>query len=205
MNKKEMLWVEDDIPRLHMYLTEFSSRDNPIQDILKKYSITFAYDLEMAITLLNQRQFELHVLDGDFPSFMPNYEKEKLDGYIKKHFMNADIPIDRRAWWVGNREEVLLFRKLYRDYMKDKVSGPTVLFSANYDAPEHGHFYEIPTFTKSEENSNSVREKVRDSIEEDMYPYSADLHIEKHKKKVLKELNQWKCGGVDDFLNYILS
>jgi hypothetical protein len=85
MQRKKIFWLDDHPDILATsYIKEFSNGKVSADQLLEK--TVFAYDFEMGREILasGEYQFDLHIMDGDFPRVMEQVQVQRVDKFLQK-------------------------------------------------------------------------------------------------------------------------
>lgn len=163
MTYQRIFWLDDrpDFFDSLEYLTKEAGLSLDLSALVRR--TTFAFDFEMGREILERKQFDLHILDGDFPNQAPDGRRAALAAYLAKV---RDGPVN---YWeeypnYKNREEDIPnnFVPFYRTCLSRLSADKKVLvFSSSNEAPVLAYLFDIPIYAKNQDGEKVPLELVR--------------------------------------------
>ena len=132
---------------------------------------TFAFDLEMAIEIVTKEQFNVYILDADFPNRAPDERRGALEAYMQKVRggpVNHWNEYPRDGDHKGNvNNNGFLFYEQQRSHFA--ANGKVVVHSMSEAAPILAYLFDLPLYTKGND-----MEEVRRNITHDFERWQFD-------------------------------
>ncbi len=188
---------------------------------------TFAFDLEMAVEIVQREQFDLYILDADFPNRMPDERRSSLDAYLAKVRAGAvdhwkEYP---NAGDHGGTGDKKIYKNVYSNgfifYEQQRSRIPfeakVLMHSMSLAAPVLAYIFDLPIYKKGEHAGNGER-GIPDTIQRDFsswqfdhVPGAWDRFVQKNGGNVQKmslhpqaDLTSYEHGGRKELIERYL-
>jgi hypothetical protein len=143
MKYDKIFWLEDN-PTFLSWLVEDSDSGLNIKNLLKR--VTFAYDYEMGKDIIGKEDFDLCILDGDFPLKLDEKRRKYIDDFL------VATPLEGYKFkWADNYEDNMEynhFLKFYKECLSPKQK--VVVYSMSKEACYHAFKIGLPFYFKRE-------------------------------------------------------
>ncbi|GAG01548.1 unnamed protein product, partial [marine sediment metagenome] len=159
MGFSKIFWLEDYPDLLSKLASRFSLN---LEMILEK--TTFAHDFETGREITGHKEFDLYILDGDFPNRISEEHLKGVEEYlqrIKRGIWNKDDFIQGLSDMGLNN-----FSRFYTQCLAN-TPGKKVVFSASTFAPALAYHLGLPFYAKGSMPEEGVREMVADHLSND--------------------------------------
>ena len=153
MSCKKIFWLEDnpDFFSWFRWLAQDIGVEFDLSELLSR--ITFAYDFQSGKEIVAANQFDLYVLDGDFPHRLSDQRKATIDACVENIRTTgaAVLPSDSVA------QDAVVYNNFVRFY-KECLSGRqgVVVFSMSYDAIRPSCDLRLPFYFKRGDDPEGV-------------------------------------------------
>ncbi len=147
---EKIFWL-DDTPFFLEKLSEIAregGRSLPLEDLLAR--CTFALDFETGVRIVSDQEFDLYILDGDFPDKLPPSQQERVTEFLGALRKGQPFRVDYEAENCGVGSKGNNFVRFYKRHVrKDK---PVVVFSASDQGSDAASIFacwdKLPFYTK---------------------------------------------------------
>src|SRR3989344_1614594 len=155
--------------------------------------ITWAYDSEMGANIVKQHDFDLYILDGDFPDTTSNEQKKSIDDFLTKvnhSLLWVDSPLPSCGYDTIDSN----FARFSTTHLQNKT--PVVIFSMSTIAPVSAFHLSLPFYGKAIPKWGVLDSAQRRlTCEDTISPY-----IPKNLRKTQPGLAQWEHGDWEEFI-----
>ncbi|MBI5001784.1 hypothetical protein HZC31_00195 [Candidatus Woesearchaeota archaeon] len=165
---------------------------------------TFTFDLEMAVDVVSREQFDLYILDADFPNRMPDERRASLDAYLVKvcagvvdHWKEYPSDGDHQGNVNNNG---FIFYEQQRSHFAPEAK--VLVHSMSDAAPVLAYLLDLPMYSKNT-NLEGVRQELLGGFDRCEYPrWLRDRFVQ----KVGGDIAQWYVNDcpAPDLQNYEL-
>lgn len=186
---ERIFWL-DDTPFFFEELSEEARETGsslPLEDLLGR--CTFAFDLETGVKTVSEQEFDLYILDGDFPDELPPFQRTRVDEYL-------DALRNGRPFRVNPKDETMVRGKSnnfirMRKHLKNKEK-PVVVFSASDQGRDaascYACWYNLPFYTKRDTALSTLL-------------FAVNLHRESYQGLTTEG---WEFGGKKELVDRYL-
>ncbi len=171
-----IFWLDDN-PSFLSFLPQVS-RELDLQGLLGR--TTFAYDFQMGEEIVGKSEFDLYILDGDFPSRLHDGRRHYISQFLQALRQGLNV----RFFGEESRESNTFVR-----FFKQLLAGRrAVVFSLSDDAILPAHNLGLPYFAKGLEDKSDIVKTLEYSL--------------RFRDGTRRE--GWECGGIEDFVKSYL-
>ena len=186
MHYERIFWLDDN----PWFLDKFSTFHNlDLAPMLRR--VTFAHDFEDGRRIVEEREFDLYILDADFPKILDSTRKQNL---IDK----LDYLRRREKAVIGLYPQDNTVENYFLDFYEENLDKnmKVVVYSISENAPKAALKLGLPFYSKSSswETSKKIKERMR--------MVRPDLEISEDELEVL--LRDWECGSSKMFVDTYL-
>ncbi len=136
-----------------------------ISALLKR--TTFSFDLEMAVDVVSHEQFDLYILDGDFPNRASDKRRASLDAYIAKV---RSGPVNHRREYPKsgdhennvNNNGFIFYEAQHTQFPPD---AKVLMHSMSLAAPVLAYIFDLPIYAKNDKPEEVAECVQRDFLE----------------------------------------
>lgn len=181
MKYNNIFWLDDN-PWFLSYKLSHPNLD--LKKLLQR--VTFAYDFEDGERITKASEFDLYILDGDFPNRLLDSRKEQLKEQISALTRGEKVEIKS---YYQNDQVYGNFMNFYRKQLTEK-NDKTIVYSIADTAAAEAFSLDLPFYHKSIRTSEQIIHQV--NISE--HPFK----IDKDKLKV------WEHGITNELIERYL-
>ncbi|MEK6825668.1 MAG: hypothetical protein AABY00_02695 [Nanoarchaeota archaeon] len=173
-----IFWLEDNPDFMHWLCSTRHTPNADIDNLLSR--VTFAFDFEMGRDILSREQFDLYILDGDFPDNSPLYRRDYLQRYLREQCMESmQEGIKGHIVWSN-------FIKFSKECLVGRQ--PLVIYSLSERAAVGAYVRQLPFFYKTSDTDGA--EKIKEYVKscEQEFPQGLPNSLDKWELGVDKDL-----------------
>ncbi len=182
MKYKNIFWLDDN-PYFFPFIENVQNKKEPGLDITDIFSrTTFAQDFKTGTEIVRSHDFDLYILNADFPEEMPSSSREEW----KKYFLEVQAKtrkLDRTPKFSGHK--VGNFVPFYKQNLEGKNN--VVVFSSSMSAIVPATELKLPYYYK-------LLDMNRRDISEFAVNFGSDD----------LEIRNWEHGCLEDFIQKYL-
>ncbi len=207
MKYENILWIEDS-PDILGEVLRICSQQGVSKDSLFTRTV-FAPDYHSGAELVRAQEFDLYVLDGDFPDKTSETWKSKYWDFMELvstqtkflEFVRYFKERNDDRWgegYIGHSTNN--FSRFFSEFLSEK-SGKTVVYSVSTIAPTVAFHHGLPFYSKALDKE-LIEKVIAENID---YEPFLSLYIPSHiTPKSIDFLNQWEYGSRFDFVERYL-
>ncbi|PIN79715.1 hypothetical protein COV16_02820 [Candidatus Woesearchaeota archaeon CG10_big_fil_rev_8_21_14_0_10_34_8] len=211
---RRIFWL-DDSPNFFDRMEVVAKRELLSFDLTALANRTrFAFDLEMAIQIVKQDQFDLYILDGDFPDRMPDERRAALEAYIAKVRTGLVDHFNDYPRKEDHEDNVYNNGFIFYGGVQFPEDAKVVVHSMSLAAPVLAYIFGLPIYTK-----NDRPEEAAEQLKKDFAAWRFDRvsgawerfiamnggNIDKIPLSPVADLSFYEHGGRTEFIkHYIL-
>ena len=198
---QRIFWLDDNFAFLGRFLHISKSYGLTKESLFAK--VTFAYDQEMGESIIKNKDFDLYILDGDFPRITSEKYREKLNVFLNgitsenKHYAVCDelnkLSNETKGPFVNR------FAEFYLNNLRDKT-GKVIVHSLSSFAPHIAFHLGLPFYGKVID-ADDIKIIVNKLIDDP----SIDYFIGSVYKKNVSFLEGWEIGSCEDLIKRYLT
>ena len=163
-----IFWLEDNPDFMHWLCNTAYTPHADMDNLFSR--VTFAFDFEMGLDILSRGQFDLHILDGDFPDDSPPARRSYLQKYLQEQSMN---PIR-----IGVKGEIV--NSNFIRFSKECLVGrqPLLIYSLSERAAVGACARQLPFFHKTSDadGARKIKEYIESCTQE--FPHELPFLLE---------------------------
>ncbi len=202
MKFNRIFWLEDSPDILGDVLDILDSHGFDKDSLFSR--TVFAPDYQSGAEIVQKEDFELYILDADFP--------EATSEAWKKHYWNfmQQVSIDTRhldfdryfkdrlgEGYIGRSTNN--FGPFFDQYLRERT-GKTIIYSISTIAPAVAFHYGLPFYSKALEK-DEIKGCVKESIDKKQIKKYIPPHL---NPKTIDLLEEWECGSRFDLVQRYL-
>jgi hypothetical protein len=164
MKYERIFWLED-LP--HSVLPYLKLGDVDMDEFFDK--TTFAFDYQQGKDVLqNGEEFDLYVLDGDFPDMLSEERRGFLSNYVRDFFLGKTVSHEDALRLEGDesrygKEWALNFQRFFMENL-ESVKEKVVIYSREILVGVAGNALGLPVYCKRNYVDLEERDKLIDKI-----------------------------------------
>ena len=195
MKYDKIFWMEDMADWLGYTIKDCAHHGVDKDSLFSR--ITFACDYEQGAEIVNREDFDLYIIDGDFPNSTTIGEKEQFANDLAS--VNAETELNDLSGEIARNSLSCNFVKFYRKFLTEK-SGDAIIYSGNLIAPQLAFHLDLPFYSKWAD------EKVTEwAIRKDGYGEHLMWLLPKGvEMRPPHLLNNWEHGSREDLIKRYL-
>lgn len=177
---------------------------------------TFAFDFEMGREIVEREQFDLYILDADFPHRMADARRAALDEYLNK-VRTGPINHWKEYNWKGdhqrnvNNNGLIFYEQLHQHIPSDKK---VVVHSMSLNVPILAYLFDLPMYQKHSQPVDDIKQNITQhfiNLRFDHIPGAWDRFVQKIGGDIQKawsiaapDLSIYECGGRKELIERYL-
>lgn len=189
MKYNRIFWLEDH-PDILGTISKTEKID--LNTILNR--VAFAHDFESGREIVSRRNFDIYILDGDFPDKIDaahlSAVQKCLDGMRRGEL--SDLLDAYSATERGNN-----FVRFYQEHLSKGCD--VVLFSASLLAVICGYHLGLPSYLKGYISETSFKETVRQHLADKQLSQRLAGKCPQIACRADSFISSWECGGISEF------
>lgn len=160
------------------------------------HSTTMAHDYVTGREIVSEEDFDLYVLDGDFPYQIAEQHMEKVAECMElmKNGKFKDVEKIKEITQGANN----MFAEFYLNN-KDDINGDVVVFSRSQLVPHLASRMGLPCYSKQSFSEDVIRRRVMTAEGRSMFEIRIALP-ESISARIPSDIDRWECGNVRDFV-----
>lgn len=164
---QQIFWL-DDSPNFFDRMEDVAREERlPLDLSALLRRTTFAFDLEMAVDVVLREQFDLYILDGDFPNRASDKRRASLDAYLAKVRAGPvdywkEYPRDGDHEGNINGNGFIFYEQQHAHFPSN---AKILMHSMSLAAPVLAYIFDLPIYAKNDEPEEIARQLQRDYSE----------------------------------------
>lgn len=198
MKYNNIFWLEDS-PNILGNILQICARHEITRDSLFART-TFAPDYHSAAEIVRVREFDLYILDGDFPEATNTGWKSQYWDFMRQVSSETTYLRWEDKYGEGNiGRSTNNFARFFTEFLTKKRK--TVVYSTSTIAPKVAFHYALPFYSKALDKEG-IKTMITEKIDDDQF---LARYIPAHIiPKSLDFLKEWEYGSRFDFVERYL-